>query len=128
MSDSDCNGIGQKNSRLGVDLTIGGEVYDISGKFGIRIGPLDWPTYESFVPDQPRAKETRALAERFCCDPLLFTLEVLVRGSEVPDLRLGADATAGRLGYTTWVKSQEMADATVSFDSDGIEYRRHAAA
>lgn len=127
LGGADENAIGQKNSRMGVDLTVGSEVYDVGGCFFIRIGPVDWTTYVTFVPDQPRAMETRALVERFCCDPLLFTLEVTVRGSEIPELRLGGSGDAGRLGFTTWVRSQEMPDTAVRFASVGIARRKRAA-
>lgn len=128
LGDADHNAVGKKNSRMGVDLTIGAEVFDLGGSFVISIGPVDWATYESFVPDQPRAMETRALAERFCCDPLLFTLEITVQGAEIPELRLGAGPDAGRLGFTTWVRSQDMKDTTVCFASEGIAIRKKSAA
>lgn len=127
LGDSDHNAVGRKNSRMGIDLTIGSEVYDLGGCFVIGIGPVDWATYATFVPDQPRAMETRALVERFCCDPLLFTLEVTVKGAEIPELRLGGGEDAGRLGFTTWVRSQDMKDTTVRFASVGIARRQRAA-
>lgn len=128
LGDSDHNAVGQKNSRMGLDLTIGAEVFDLGGSFVVGIGPVDWATYETFVPDQPRAMETRALVERFCCDPLLFTLEITVQGRDIPELRLGAGPEAGRLGFTTWVRSQDMRDTTVSFASEGIARRRKSVA
>ncbi len=111
----DQNRLGSANSRLGLDLTVGDQVYDLGGAFHITVGPVDWPTYLSFVPGGFRYKQTRALTRLYCCDPLAFTLEVALRAKEVPETRLASDDQAGCLGLTSWVRTEEMGETSVTF-------------
>jgi type VI secretion system protein ImpH len=115
----DLNCIGLGNSRLGVDLTVGEQVYDLSGKLKLVIGPLDWHTYETFLPDGYRYAETRALTRMYCKDPLAFAIEVILRPKEVPELCLSSQGDAGRLGYSSWVRTDELPETEVMFDVAG---------
>jgi type VI secretion system protein ImpH len=117
LSDADKNRIGLANCRLGIDLTVGDQVYDLSGAFDIAVGPVDWQTYLSFVPDGDSFAQTRALVELYRADPLSFNVEVRLRAGQVPDTRLSSDETAGRLGYTSWIRTEEMPETSVVFDA-----------
>jgi type VI secretion system protein ImpH len=133
LSASDLNRIGMANSALGVDLTVGAEVYDLSGAFRVSLGPVDWETYYAFLPDGGAHARTRALVRLFCADPLRFDLEVKLSAGQAPPLRLSSDARAGRLGYTGWVQTDEMAETSVVFDESsavaaaGVEFEAAAA-
>lgn len=109
--------VGMMNSRLGEDLTVGEEVYDICTAFNIAIGPVDWETYLRFVPDASGFSQTRALVRLYCNDPLLFTTEVTLQAGQVPELMVSCEESAGRLGYTTWVRTEEMPETSVTFDT-----------
>jgi type VI secretion system protein ImpH len=116
LATTDLNRLGMANSRLGVDLTVGEQVFDLSGAFRIVAGPVDWPTYVSFLPDGKRYQETRALSRLYSLDPLAFSIEVRLRAGEVPETRLSSSGQAGRLGYTSWVRTQEVGETSVVFD------------
>ena len=103
--------------KLGIDLTIGEEVYDLSGAFSISIGPLDWETYLTFQPDGERFAQTRSLVELYNTDPLSFTIEMKLHEGEVPEMRLSSDDQAGRLGFTSWVRTDELPATSVTFAS-----------
>lgn len=48
--------------RLGVDCVVGTSSFDVAGRFRVRIGPLDLPTFRSFfTADGPRARLTLSL-------------------------------------------------------------------
>ncbi|MCK4341300.1 MAG: type VI secretion system baseplate subunit TssG [Phycisphaerae bacterium] len=115
LEEADLNRFGLANSGLGVDLTVGDQVYDLGGAFNIAVGPVDWDTYLSFVPGGFRYMQTRALTKLYCCDPLAFTLEVTLRAGEVPETQLTSDSTAGALGMTSWARTEEMGETSVTF-------------
>lgn len=112
---ADRNEIGVTNSTLGTDLTVGEQVYDLGGAFNVTIGPTDWATYLYFLPREPRFEQTRALVQLYCADPLSFTMELCLRAREAPELQLCSDDGAARLGYTSWVRTGELDQTSVTF-------------
>jgi len=113
----DMNRIGSANCELGHDLTVGEQVYDLSGAFSVSIGPVDWAAYLSFLPDGERFAQTRCLVELYRADPLAFTFEVRINSGQVPELRLSSGDDAGRLGYTSWVRADELDETAVLFEA-----------
>ncbi len=111
------NAIGMVNSRLGVDLTVGEQVYDLSGAFNVTIGPVDWNAYLTFLPDGERFKETQRLIQLFAMDPLSFTIEVVLQPGEVPEMQLTSDDASSRLGFTSWPRVDEMPETSVTFEA-----------
>lgn len=111
----DQNRLGAGNSTLGFDLTVGDRVFDLGGSFTLAVGPVDWETYLTFLPDGSRFAQTRALIQRYLVDPLAFAIEVKLHAGEVPELRLTSDERAGRLGYTSWLRTDEVGATEVSF-------------
>jgi type VI secretion system protein ImpH len=114
---ADQNQIGVANSRLGMDLTVGEELFDLSGTFNVVLGPMTWNEYLSFLPDGLRFHETRSLVRYYCADPLAFTFDLHIRANEIPETQLTSDGQAGRLGYTSWVRTGEKAETSVTFDA-----------
>lgn len=117
ISPADRNRTGVANSTLGRDLTVGEQVYDLSGVFNVTIGPMNWTAYLSFLPDKNRFAETRALVKHYCADPLAFTFELRLHTGEIPETGLSSDGEAGRLGLTSWVRTEEMPETSVTFDA-----------
>ena len=89
----------------------------LSGAFNITIGPMDWATYLTFLPGEARYARTRALVELYCADPFSFTVELKLAAGEVPETQLSSDENAGRLGTTSWVRTDEMPETSVTFDA-----------
>jgi len=123
VSSADQNRLGEANSRVGFDVTLGEQVYDLNGTFLVRIGPMGWEEYLSFLPDGTRTAQTRALIRYYCMDPLACTLELRIRAGEVPSLRIGSDESAGRLGFTSWVRTDVLGEVSVQF-ADGASAAR----
>ena len=111
----DQNRIGRVNATLGENLTVGADVYDLSGAFSISLGPVDWATYLRFLPDTVDHAQTRALVRLYRPDPLAFTVQVRLQAQQVPPLRLSSDDSAGRLGYTSWPRTDDLMETTVAF-------------
>ncbi|MBI4719124.1 MAG: type VI secretion system baseplate subunit TssG [Planctomycetes bacterium] len=115
LSAADRNAIGLGKCSLGRDLTVGAEVYDLSGTFRVSVGPVLWDTYLAFLPDGPCYAETRALVERFRVDPLAFGVEVRLAADQVPEMQLTSGDDAARLGYTSWVRTDALPETNVIF-------------
>jgi type VI secretion system protein ImpH len=117
---ADAARLGSANSSLGQDLLLGDEVYDLSGSFRISLGPADWATYTSFLPDGGAFFETWSLVRYFSPDPLSFTLEARIKAGQVPPMQLSAGDGAPRLGYTSWLRTAEVPDTAVSFETQSL--------
>lgn len=112
----DLNRLGMRNARLGVDLTVGEQVFDLSGAFTIRLGPMDWETYLSFLPGTRRFAETCALIRLALPDPLAFRIELRLKEREIPPTSLSSTDGGSMLGFTTWSQTTEMPETSVIFD------------
>ncbi|MCK4659891.1 MAG: type VI secretion system baseplate subunit TssG [Phycisphaerae bacterium] len=119
LVEADLNRLGKANSRLGVDLTIGEQVYDLSGAFNVVLGPMDWTTYLFFLPGEWGYEQTHSLVQLYCSDPLAFTIEVKLEAREVPETRLSSDGETCRLGFTSWVRTEEapVPETSVTFSA-----------
>jgi len=124
LGPADLNRIGRMNSSLGADLTVGEQVYDLSGAFRVRVGPVDWATYLAFLPDGAAHARTRSLVRLYAADPLSFSVEVRLHANQVPPARLASDEAAGRLGYTSWVRTEEVRATSVIFDESSLRPMR----
>lgn len=113
----DRNSIGMTGATLGDDLTVGAQVYDLSGAFNVTLGPMDWSTYLTFLPGEARHGQTCALVERVCADPLAFTIELKLEADQIPELQLTSLGEGSRLGLTSWVRTDEIAETSVTFSA-----------
>lgn len=120
--DDQCHA-GVTNTTLGVDLTIGEEVYDLSGTFNVALGPMDWDTYLTFLPGETCHAQTRALVTLYCTDPLAFTLELKLNADQAPELRLSSTDDASRLGLTSWVRTGDVPATSVTFGESSSDVR-----
>lgn len=129
--------------RLGWSTLVGSSVVDYQSGFRIRMGPLSLAEIEVFFP-QVDGSESESFGElhdwiRFYrgkdTDPNLpagvesaWDLQLVLRGSEVPPLKLGESA---RLGLTTWLYSsppQNNVDDLVLCPRVGRQPRQEAVA
>lgn len=120
IGESDQCKMGFANSGLGSDLTVGEQVYDLNGSFCICLGPMDWETYLKFLPGTACYSQTRSLAAFYCTDPLAFSVELQLKAGEVPEMQLTSGTDGSRLGLTSWVRTDELAETRVLFDESSI--------
>ncbi len=125
LSPGQQNRLGRANCGLGAEpapghppgvLLLGERKHDRSGKFRIRIGPVGLREFEQFIPGQPGAEELRRIVSYFLSDPLLFEVEVILRGEEVPEQQFAERGVIGRLGWSSWSKSRPCPDKSVLFE------------
>lgn len=110
-------GVAGSNGVLGVNLSVGEWLRDRSGKFRVGLGPLDSDQFEGFLPGGRQFETLSRLVFLYTPDRLEFDIELVLKGDEIPYLWL-ATSGAARLGYTTWLVSEQRADAAVVFDAE----------
>lgn len=105
------------NNQLGMDTVAGERVWDVQGKFRVRIGPLTRRDFYSFLPDRTPSPQRKAfflllhLVRSYVGPELTFDVQVVLKASDVPECSLENDAEPGpRLGWNTWLVSQPSQD------------------
>jgi len=96
------NKMGVVNHQLGESLTIGRWVYDGTGRFKVRLGPLKYDEYISFLPggvNRPILKAAVDTLTRGACDAML---ELHVATEDAPRFQL-ASPRSSTLARTTWL-------------------------
>jgi type VI secretion system protein ImpH len=100
---------GGQFNRLGVDSVLGTRAWDEQGKFRVRLGPMDYRRFASFLPDSP---ETDAgfvalcgLVRMYAGIDHEFDIRLVLAAGEVPALTLGRGPGGfePRLGWNTWL-------------------------
>ncbi len=97
----------QAIGQLGVSTTVGGRVWQCQQKFRVVIGPMPYAIYQRFVPGGEALDRLTDLIRNYVGDELLWDVNLILDKDEVPPLKLGEE---GRLGWTSWVASQPLAD------------------
>jgi type VI secretion system protein ImpH len=94
---------------LGVSTTVGKRVFSAGHKFTIRLGPLDYESFERFIPGEDSLDALTAAVRLYTNDEFDWDLRLVLKAPEVPPARLGVQ---GRLGWTTWLnKNDRIEDA-----------------
>ncbi|MBU0617446.1 MAG: type VI secretion system baseplate subunit TssG [Planctomycetes bacterium] len=114
---NDRNSLGVEKCRLGENFLLGERIFDRSGKFRVKVGPVGFDDYAKFLPSGSAAAELAEIVRFYCEDPLEHDIEVTLRGAEVPETPLGEPGLLGRLSWTTWLKSQPSKDKSVIFSA-----------
>lgn len=86
---------------LSVTSSLGQQVNDISGKFRIVLGPLTLEQYVSLLPGGERTKTVNYIVRLYVRDLLDYDVQLKLKTSEIPPLRLGDKAL--KVGLTTWL-------------------------
>ncbi len=87
------------NSQLGIDAVVGSRVPDAQSKFRLRIGPLDLPQYERFLPGGDDFQALIDWVRNYLGVEYAWDFELVLKREAVPRGQLGG---AGRLGWTSW--------------------------
>ncbi|WP_261845081.1 type VI secretion system baseplate subunit TssG [Aliamphritea ceti] len=106
------NSLGKANSRLGDDLCLGKKIKDHCGKFRVCIGPLDFETFERFLPDGDAYAALLELIELLMPEQLCFDIELILKREDVPPFTLGG-ASAPKLGWVGWLAKATGEDPRV---------------
>jgi type VI secretion system protein ImpH len=104
---------------LGINTVAGGRVWDVQSKVRVRLGPLSYEQFTSFLPDlSPDLSKKNLfllshLTRLYLGMELDFEIQLVLRAAEVPPAQLTGGRGRGRqLGWNSWVLSRPaVADA-----------------
>ncbi len=113
---------------LGVNLVAGERVWEVQSKFRVRLGPLRYGQFLSFLPDRAPEPQRKAffllvhLVRLYVGPEFDFDVQLILRKEDVPACQLdGGDALGPRLGWNTWVRSQASTHDAEEAVFDGEE-------
>ncbi len=106
---------GLGNNALGQSVLVGDRLWDIQSRIRIRIGPLDYETFQEFLPDPrpiPERKKIFLLGQliRLYAGPELdIEIQLILKKDDVPGCEVGKRVGMGtRLGWNTWSKRKPL--------------------
>jgi type VI secretion system protein ImpH len=107
---------------LGASAILGTRVWDVQGSFRVKLGPLDYARFKTFMPDATQMAQLAALTRTYVGPALSFDVQLTLKGSEVPPLMLSPERETGaRLGWNTWLPTQaprgDASDAIFQMES-----------
>lgn len=92
---------------LGVDFVAGGRVWDIQGKFRLKLGPLKFDQFRRLLPGEDDCLSLTRLTRLYVGSDLEFDIQPILRRDEIPPFRLSADSPSpARLGWNTWAAAE----------------------
>lgn len=96
------NKLGVSNHQLGQSLVIGRYVYDGSGRYTVKLGPLEYDDYLSFLPGGHRRPFLQSVINTFTPGIHDVMLELHVDLESAPRFQLGSPR-ASTLARTAWL-------------------------
>ncbi|MFO0672245.1 MAG: type VI secretion system baseplate subunit TssG [Polyangiaceae bacterium] len=103
LSDDQRAQLGLRNGTLGTNFTIGRSVVDRSGRFGVRIGPVDYSLFEALLPGGQHHTKLREIVQQFTRGVLEAEVEVELAPDQSPAFKLGSKGA--QLGVTTTLRT-----------------------
>lgn len=101
---------------LGKNSILGNYYLDFKSKFRLIIGPLLYSQFELLLPDSNRISAIKALVHRYLGCILSFDIQLIIKKSERPSLKLNQNS---KLGWNTWLKVSEPEFGTSDVIFDG---------
>ncbi len=88
----------------------GDEVWDSQAAVRVTLGPMDEPSYRSFLPDGSAYESLATILRYFSHEEHRFEVRLVLDAAEVPGLRLGGDEPR-QLAWTTWLRTRQPSAA-----------------
>lgn len=99
--------LGEANSELGRTVVAGSSVFVSQSKFRVRMGPLTFVQFVSFLPRGPAFPALTDLVRFLAGLEFDYDVQLVLRKEEVPPCSLDSKAALPpMLGWTTWVTSE----------------------
>lgn len=88
---------------LGGDAVAGAAIWDVVSRFRVRIGPLDFGDFRGFFDAGGLREDVTDTIRRAIGGNVDFTIQLVLRAIDVPQLRLDDPAIPAALGQSTWL-------------------------
>jgi type VI secretion system protein ImpH len=104
-------GVDDWNGDLGLNAVAGDRVWDIQGKFRVRLGPLRFAQFTEFLPDPDPAMSRKAffllaqVARLYAGPEFDFDVQLVLEADHVPACVLDDHDAGPRLGWNSWLLS-----------------------
>jgi type VI secretion system protein ImpH len=98
---------GSCEPRLGQNTVVGSRIWEVQGKFRVRLGPLKFEQFQHFLPVGSRHRPLAHLVRLYVGATFDFDIQPVLEGPEVPWCQLGEGGPrAPRLGWNTWIRNK----------------------
>jgi type VI secretion system protein ImpH len=95
-----------ESGSLGLTTILGSRFWECQLSFRLRLGPMKLADYERMLPHNEAFKRLQCWIANYCGEHFWWDAQLVLEAGEVPDTCLGR---AGRLGWTTWIKTEPFA-------------------
>jgi type VI secretion system protein ImpH len=93
--------------RLGQNTVVGSRIWEVQGRFRVRLGPLKFEQFQHFLPVGGKFRRLAHLTRLYAGPTFDFDVQPVLQGAEVPWCQLGTPgARAPRLGWNTWLRNK----------------------
>ncbi len=99
-------GVSRDAGSLGANVIVGSRFWTCQLHFRLRLGPLTLPQYERMLPTGSSFRRLCDWVRQYTGEQFSWDAQLVLARDEVPRTVLGK---AGRLGWTTWLKSLPFA-------------------
>jgi type VI secretion system protein ImpH len=113
--------LGGANSTLGAGAMAGGRVWQRDLRLRLVIGPLDYASFDAFLPGGLAARALKSMLTMFTGVSLEYEVELVLRAADVREVSLAGERHAGRLGWDTYLVTGPQAQ-----DRSDVRYEIHA--
>jgi type VI secretion system protein ImpH len=96
-------GMSRGTGTLGTNLIVGSRFWTCQLHFRLRMGPMKLAELERLLPTGESFKRLRDWVRQYAGEEFTWDAQLVLNKEEVPKIQLGK---AGRLGWTTWLKTQ----------------------
>lgn len=89
-----------RNCELGKTFILGDRIWDVAGKFRIRVGPLNREQFNRLLPGQPDLRKLAQVAQLYAGQQFDFDIQLELMASDIPSISLDGKC---QLGFNTWL-------------------------
>jgi type VI secretion system protein ImpH len=111
--------LGGANAVLGAGAMAGARVWQRDLRLRLVIGPLDYASFDAFLPGGPAARALKSLVTMFTGVSLEYEVELVLHAAAVRGVSLGGDRHGGRLGWDAFLvtgpQTQDRNDVRYEF-------------
>lgn len=97
-------------NQLGLGAIVGEQVWNQQARIRIRVGPLNWDRYQSFLPSGSAFRPLLDLVRYFLNGAWEFEVQLVLQAGEVQECCVVDDPGSPRLGESTWLKTAPFVD------------------
>jgi type VI secretion system protein ImpH len=95
--------------QLGHNAVVGSRVFEVQGRFRVRLGPLTFDEFKEFLPIGEKYRQLAHFVRLYVGPTFDFEVQPVLKGDEVPWCQLGGKGSrAPRLGWNTWLRNREF--------------------